>query len=169
MNERLLPWHSRQHQHLTKVLRWKKKSYQGAIYTQRYFVTSLDVIAASWNFLKNFWITTHSVLERIWVKFSYLSQWLPQGERGPPKESKSRWIEINFQKFWYHSEIFFCFTIHKKLNKSCSLNKLFLFLKKKCLSKKKLWKKIVPGRISIHHDYDALGGPLSPCGSHWLR
>ena len=36
----------------------------------------------------------HSVLERIWVKGSYLSQWLPQGERSPPKESKSRWIEI---------------------------------------------------------------------------
>ena len=36
----------------------------------------------------------HSVLERIWVKGSYLSQWLPQGERGPPKESKSRLIEI---------------------------------------------------------------------------
>ena len=31
----------------------------------------------------------HSVLERIWVKGSYPSQWLPQGERGPPKESKS--------------------------------------------------------------------------------
>ena len=29
----------------------------------------------------------HSVLERIWIKGSYLSQWLPQGERGPPKES----------------------------------------------------------------------------------
>ena len=36
----------------------------------------------------------HSVLEWIWVKGSYLSKWLPQGERGPPKESKSRWIEI---------------------------------------------------------------------------
>ena len=36
----------------------------------------------------------HSVLERIWIKGSYLSQWLPQGERGPPKESKSQWIEI---------------------------------------------------------------------------
>ena len=36
----------------------------------------------------------HSVLERIRIKSSYLSQWLPQGERGPPKESKSRWIEI---------------------------------------------------------------------------
>ena len=37
----------------------------------------------------------HSVLEWIWVKGSYLSQWLPQGERAPPKESKSRWIEIS--------------------------------------------------------------------------
>ena len=39
-------------------------------------------------------IFCHSVLERIWIKGSYPSQWLPQGERGPPKESKSRWIEI---------------------------------------------------------------------------
>ena len=36
----------------------------------------------------------HSVLERIWIKSSYLSQWLPQGEKGPPKISKSLWIEI---------------------------------------------------------------------------
>ena len=36
----------------------------------------------------------HSVPERIWIKGSYPSQWLPQGERGTPKESKSRWIEI---------------------------------------------------------------------------
>ena len=36
----------------------------------------------------------HSVPERIWIKGSYPSQWLPQGERGPPKESKSGWIEI---------------------------------------------------------------------------
>ena len=64
----------------------------------------------------------HSVLERIWIKGSYLSQWLPKGERRPPKESKSRWIEIlhggsqftlwflkikNFQKISDHSEFFF--------------------------------------------------------------
>ena len=24
-------------------------------------------------------------------------------------------------------------------------------------------------RISIHSGFDSLGGPLSPCGSHWLR
>ena len=44
--------------------------------------------------IKLFVVCRHSVLERIWVKGSYLSQWLPQGERGPPKESKSRCIEI---------------------------------------------------------------------------
>ena len=38
------------------------------------------------------WTVHHSVLEQIWIKGSYLSQWLPQGQRGPPKESKSRWI-----------------------------------------------------------------------------
>ena len=41
-----------------------------------------------------FEFSQHSVLEQIWIKCSYLSQWLPQGERRPPKESKSRWIEI---------------------------------------------------------------------------
>ena len=94
------------------------------------------------------WKAWHSVPERIWIKGCYLSQWLPQGERGPPKESKSRWIEIlhggsqftlwflkikNFQNFSDHSEFFFCFTIHKKLNKSCFLKKKILFLKKKFL------------------------------------
>ena len=39
-------------------------------------------------------MTLHSVLERIWVKGFYLNKWLPQGERGPPKGSKSRGIEI---------------------------------------------------------------------------
>ena len=48
----------------------------------------------------------------------------------------------NFRKkknlnFSDHSEIFFCFPIHKKLNKSCSLKKNFLFLKKKVGSLKK--------------------------------
>ena len=39
-------------------------------------------------------LACHSVQERIWIKGSYLSQWLPQGERRPLKEPKSRWIEI---------------------------------------------------------------------------
>ena len=58
---------------------------------QKYFML-LWVKSSYWNF--NRVATHHSVLERIWIKDSYLSQWLPQGERGPPKESKSRWIEI---------------------------------------------------------------------------
>ena len=33
-----------------------------------------------------------------------------------------------FQKFLDCSEIFFCFTIHKKLNKSCSLDKTFMHM-----------------------------------------
>ena len=100
-----------------------------------------------------FQLVWHSVPERIWIKGSYLSQWLPQGERGHPKESKSRWIEILhggsqftlwflkikiFLNFSDHSEIFFCFTIHKKLNKTCSLDNFFLFLKKKVVSQKKI-------------------------------
>ena len=40
------------------------------------------------------------------------------------------------KKISNRSEIFFCFTIHKKLNKSCSLEKKLL-LKKKFLSLKK--------------------------------
>ena len=111
-----------------------------------------------WSFVAN--ESKHSVLEWIWIKGSYLSQWLPQGERGPPKESKSRWIEILhggsqftlwflkikiFQNFSDHSEFFFWFTIHKKLNKSCSLEKFFLFLKKCFFSLKKTLKKIVTG------------------------
>ena len=51
------------------------------------------------DFCRQDWVTSpahrpHSVLERIWIKGCYLSQWLPQGERWPPKESKSWWIEI---------------------------------------------------------------------------
>ena len=78
-----------------------------------------------------------------------------------------------FQNFSDHSKIFFCFTIHEKLNKSCSLD-FFLLLKKKILVQKKFLKKKncwwdPTWRISIHCDFDSLGGPLSPCDSHWLR
>ena len=41
------------------------------------------------------------------------------------------------QKFSDRFEFFFCFAIHKKWNKSCSLDKFFLFLKKKVVSLKK--------------------------------
>ena len=131
------------------------------IYLFYIYETDLKFLGSAETRNQQEYLSIHSVLERIWIKGSYLSQWLPQGERGPPKESKSRWIEIlhggsqftlwflkikNFQKFSDHSEIFFCFTIHKKLNKSCSMKNFFLFLKKKILSlKKTLKKKIVSG------------------------
>ena len=52
----------------------------------------------------------------------------------------------NFKNFRITPKFFFCFTIHKKLNKSCSLEKIFLFLKKKNFSlKKTLKKKFVSG------------------------
>ena len=57
----------------------------------------------------------------------------------------------------FGSEIFFCFTIHKKLNKSCSFEKNFLFLKKKFVSLKKkfFWNFMkwgLKGGISIYAD-----------------
>ena len=42
-----------------------------------------------------------------------------------------------FEKFSDRSKICFCFTILKKLNKSCYLDKKNLFLKKKVVSLKK--------------------------------
>ena len=90
----------------------------------------------------------HSVLEWIWVKGSYLSKWLPQGERGPPKESKSWWIEIlhggsqftlwflkikNFQKFSDHSEIFFALQYIKNWTKVVPWKFFFCSWKKKFL------------------------------------
>ena len=42
-----------------------------------------------------------------------------------------------FKNFLIAPKFFFCFPIHKKLNKSCSLDKIFLFLKKKVVSLKK--------------------------------
>ena len=66
---------------------------------------------------------------------------------------KSRLVNFQkkkFQKFSDHSEFFFCFTIHKKLNKSCYLDKKKLFLKKKVVSLKKtsfeiLWSEVRKG------------------------
>ena len=45
---------------------------------------------------------------------------------------------IIFQKFLNRSKFFFGFTIHKKLNKSCSLEFFFCSWKKNCLSEKTL-------------------------------
>ena len=39
----------------------------------------------------------------------------------------------SIKNFWIAPKFFFCFTLHKKLNRSCSLNNFFLFIKKKLL------------------------------------
>ena len=49
----------------------------------------------------------------------------------------SNFRKEKIQKFSDRSEMLFCITVHKTLNKSCSLNKIFLFLKKKVVSLKK--------------------------------
>ena len=75
---------------------WSRKSRKGD--TWRHFFSSMQFTMGPIKFhaLKQhcFQLPYHSVLERIWIKGSYLSLWLPQGERRPPKDSKSWWIEI---------------------------------------------------------------------------
>ena len=87
------------------------------------------------------WIMVHSVLEWIWIKGSYLSQWLPQGESGPPKESKSRWIEIlkggshvPLTKFF--SKVFFRLTIFFQEQKFFFQGTTFLQFFMYCKAKK---------------------------------
>ena len=89
----------------------------------------------------------HSVLEQIWVKGSY--QWLPQGERGPPKESKSQWIEIlhngsqftqwflKIKNFRITPKFFFALQYMKNWIKVVPW-KMFFFPEKKLL----VWKKL---------------------------
>ena len=84
-----------------------------------------------------------------WIKFRTWWQIPPQHQSTPlgGPESAS-------EKFSDHSYFFFCFTIHKKLNKSCSLENFFLFLKKKFSSLKKttfemLWSEIWKGGFQL--------------------
>ena len=77
----------------------------------------------------------HSVLERIWIKGSYLSQWLPQGERGPLRsqnhdELKSSTVGPNLPYDFWKSKIFKNFRITPK----------FFF----ALQYIKNWTKVVP-------------------------
>ena len=72
------------------------------------------------------------------------------------QDLNKKWKAKNkkFQKFSDRSKFFFCFTIHKKLNKSCFLEKLFLFLKKKIVSLKKtsfeiLWSEVWKGGFQL--------------------
>ena len=88
-----------------------------------------------WKFSK---IMLHSVLERIWIKGSYLSQWLPQGERGPLRsqnhdELKSSTVGPNLLNDFWKSKNFKKFRITLK----------FFF----ALQYIKNWIKVVPWKI----------------------
>ena len=73
----------------------------------------------------------------------------PKGVKITMNWSPPRWVPIylmifenqNFSKNFGSLRIFFCLTKHKKLDKSCFLEKFFLFLKKKIVSLKKNSKK----------------------------
>ena len=60
----------------------------------------------------------------------------------------------NFQNFLDHSEICFCFTIHKKLNKSYSLKKFFFVPEKKI--------------VSLKNNFFLVGPTLEDFNSSWL-
>ena len=71
----------------------------------------------------------------------------------------------NFKKFRIAPKFFFCFTIHKKLNRSCSLKFFFLFLKKKVVSLKKtsfeiLWSEVWKGGFQLMLILGLLGSTL---------
>ena len=103
------------------------------------------------NFLFNL---IHSVPEQIWIKGSYPSKWLPHGERGPLKKSKSRWIEIlhggsqftlwflKIKNFRITPKFFFALQYIKNWTKVVSWKKFFCSWKKNCWSEKKFEKKI---------------------------
>ena len=101
-------------------------------------------------------VSFHSVLERIWITGSYLSQWLPQGERRPLRsqnhdELKSSMVSPTLlNDFWKpkifgHSDFFFALQYIKTLQK-LSLEKIFFVPEKKIISlKKTLNKNFVSG------------------------
>ena len=58
-----------------------------------------------WNSSRILLLSAHSVLERIWIRGSYLSQWLPQDERDPLRsqnhdELKSSMVGPNNKNFF---------------------------------------------------------------------
>ena len=127
----------------------------------------------------------HSVVERIWIKGSYLSHRV----KGDPLRSQNHdalksstlfptnkfcfqsfFQTKNFyfqeQNFFFKKQllfIFLCILKQKKISEwSEKISKILIFKNHKVN-----WDP--PWRILIHRDFDSLGGPLSPCGSHWLR
>ena len=101
----------------------------------------------------------HSVPEWIWIKGSYLSQWLPQGERGDPlrsqnlNELKSSTVGPNLLNDFWRSKIFkkFWSQNHDELKSSTvGPNLLNDFWKSKFFFASqyiKNWTKVVPWKF----------------------
>ena len=113
-------------------------------------------------YLADICVWQHSVLERFWMKGSYLSQWLPQSERRPPKESKSRW---NLPR-WVPITIFFqtnnFFSATKKnCNTFCSVSYV--------LQRKKKYRVIRKGLIFFFQkSFSKLGPTAVDFNSMWF-
>ena len=70
------------------------------------------------------------------------------------------------KKFFSKKQLLFsflCIVRQKKISEWSENFWKFLIFKNHKVNWDPMW------RISIHSDFDSLGGPLSPCGSHWLR
>ena len=91
------------------------------------------------------------------------------------------WVPLTkiFSKVFFRLTIFF-FRNKKFFSKKQLLFSFLCIVRQKKISEwyKIFWKFLIfknhlvnwdpPWKISIHSDFDSLGGPLSPCGSHWL-
>ena len=82
--------------------------------------------------LTTFFFRNKKILSKKQLLFSFLSIVKQKKIRSDPNIFEF-FKKYFFQTFSDRSKFFFCFTTHKKLNKSCSLDKIFLFLKKKLL------------------------------------
>ena len=92
-----------------------------------------------------------------------------------------RWVPLTkfFCKVFFRLRIFF-FRNKFFFFKEQLLFSFLCIVKQKKISEwsENFWKFLIfknhkvnwdpPWRISIHRNFDSLGGPLSPCGSHWL-
>ena len=90
--------------------------------------------------LTTFFFRNKKFLSKEQLVFSFLCIEKQKKFRSNPKKKFLKFFSKNVKKIFKnflpdHSEI--CFPIHKKLNKSCFLDKIFLFLKKKVVSLKK--------------------------------
>ena len=90
-----------------------------------------------------------------------------------PFEKKEKEVFFRLPTFFFRNKNFFskeqllfsflCIVKQKKISEWSEHFWKFLIFKNHKVKWDPMW------RISIHRDFDSLGGPLSPCGGHWLR